>query len=81
MEKTERESMVIDGRLHIQGDDGLFRRIPLGMDDARSKKDHPVYRLEDGKPVKVESRESESDQDVDNFTKAVESIPDGGMSL
>ena len=65
----EKKTMVIDGRLHIQGDDELFRRVPLGMDEARSKEDHPVYRIEDGKPVKVEP------QKEDDFTAAVESIP------
>lgn len=53
----ERESMVINGRLHIQGEDGYYHRVPLGMDEARSKEEHPVYRLEDGKPVEVKDNE------------------------
>lgn len=65
--------MVIDGRLHIQGDDGLFRRMPLSMDEARLKVDSPVYRVENGKPVKVEPE--------DDFTKAVESISNDGPSM
>lgn len=42
----EKKTMVIDGRMHMEGDDGLFRRVPLGMDEARLKEDHPVYRME-----------------------------------
>ena len=64
---------MIDGRLHIQGDDGLFRRMPLSMDEARLKVDSPVYRVENGKPVKVEPE--------DDFTKAVESISNDGPSM
>lgn len=75
MEK-ERETMVIDGRLHMQGDDGLFRRIPLGMDDAQLKEGCPAYRLEDGKPVKAGPRSR-----TDDFTAAVESIPTDGLSM
>lgn len=69
----DNNTMVIDGRLHIQGDDGLFRRMPLSMDEARLKTDSPVYRVENGKPVKVEPE--------DDFTKAVESIPTDGQSM
>lgn len=69
----ENNTMVIEGRLHIQGDDGLFRRMPLSMDEARLKGDNPVYRVENGKPVKVEPE--------DDFTKAVESIPTDGQSM
>lgn len=61
----EKKTMVIDGRMHMEGDDGLFRR------------DHPVYRMEDGKPVKVEPQHAEND----DFTAAVASIPvnDSGL--
>lgn len=69
----DNNTMVIDGRLHIQGDDGLFRRMPLSMDEARLKVDSPVYRVENGKPVKVEPE--------DDFTKAVESIPTDEQSM
>ena len=69
----DNNTLVIDGRLHIQGDDGLFRRMPLSMDEARLKVDSPVYRVENGKPVKVEPE--------DDFTKAVESIPTDEQSM
>lgn len=49
----ERETMVIDGRLHVQGEDGYFHCMPISMDEARMKDDVPVYRMEDGKPVAV----------------------------
>lgn len=73
----EKKTMVIDGRMHMEGDDGLFCRVPLGMDEARLKEDHPVYRMEDGKPVKVEPQHAEND----DFTAAVASIPvnDSGL--
>ncbi len=55
----EMKTMVINSRLHVQGEDGFFRRMPLGMDEARSKEDYPVYRMENGKPVEVEPQQSE----------------------
>lgn len=74
MGSKEMETMVIDGRLHIQGEDGLFRRIPLSMDEARLKEDHPVYRVEDGKPIKVEPEEQD-------FAEAVAAIPADSAGL
>lgn len=67
----ETKTIVIDGRMHIEGDDGLFRRVPLGMDEARLKEDYPIYRMEDGKPVKVEPH----DMGNEDFAEAVASIP------
>lgn len=38
-----RETAVINGRLHEAGADGIYRRVPTGMDEARDKADVPEY--------------------------------------
>lgn len=48
------DTMVIHGRLHEAGKDGIFRRVPSGMDEARTERFVPEYRLEDGVPVQTD---------------------------
>lgn len=42
--------MVIDGRLHADSGDGIYRRVPTGMDEARTSKGavFPEYAVENG---------------------------------
>ena len=47
--------MVIDGRLHADSGDGIYRRVPTGMDEARTSKGavFPEYAVENGVPYEI----------------------------
>lgn len=40
---SEPKTSVINGRLHMEGEDGIYRLVPTGMDEARTKDEHPTY--------------------------------------
>lgn len=46
---------IINGRLHEAGEDEIYRRVPLGMDEAKSMKLNPPpeYVVRDGKPFEI----------------------------
>ena len=46
---------IINGRMHIAGEDGIYKRQPLGMDEARDMKQNPPpeYVVQDGKPFEI----------------------------
>lgn len=46
---------IINGRLHEAREDGIYRRVPLGMDETKSMKQDPPpeYVVRDGKPFEI----------------------------
>lgn len=74
-EKKETATRVIDGRLYVQGSDGLYSAVPRGMDDARDMKARPAARYA------VNPADDEAYMVVDDLRRYVHGIEQGGAAI
>lgn len=62
---------VIDGRVHVQGEDGLYTAVPAGMDEARDRKSDPRPRQSVDEATGRTYKVVEPEQMLDYLDKAV----------